>query len=125
ADLHPNRLQRADRRRGSRLYHRAGRAPGRLARSGDTKMQRIGNARFLGVLVFLAAALVAGCGEGQAPSGASVEEVRLTREDGRQVVTGTLANPSDRPLAGVAVEVALYDQPVEPGVTPIETIRVE
>lgn len=88
-------------------------------------MQRIGNARFLGVLVFLAAALVAGCGEGQAPSGASVEEFRLTREDGRQVVAGVLVNPSDRHLEGVAVEVALYDQPVEPGVAPVETMRVE
>ena len=88
-------------------------------------MQRIGNARFLGVLVFLAAALVAGCGEGQAPSGASVEEFRLTREDGRQVVAGVLVNPSDRHLEGVAVEVALYDQPVEPGVAPVETVRVE
>lgn len=87
-------------------------------------MHRMGTNRLFGMLV-LVVALAAGCGEAQAPSGVTVEEFRLTREDGRQVVTGTLANPSDRPLAGVAVEVALYDQPVEPGVTPIETIRVE
>lgn len=88
-------------------------------------MHRIGSARRFGVLVFTVAVLLAGCGEGDAPSGASVEEFRLTREDGRQVVAGVLVNPSDRHLEGVAVEVALYDQPVEPGVEPVETIRVE
>lgn len=87
-------------------------------------MHRTGTARLFGMLV-LAAALAAGCGEAQAPSGVTVEEFRLTREDEAQVVTGTLVNPSDRPLDGVAVEVALYDQPVEPGVMPVETVRVE
>ena len=87
-------------------------------------MHRTGTARLFGMLV-LAAALAAGCGEAQAPSGVTVEEFRLTREDEAQVVTGTLVNPSDRPLDGVAVEVALSDQPVEPGVRPVETVRVE
>ena len=89
-------------------------------------MYRIGSARLGGALVLMAALLLVGCGgEEDTPSGASVEEFRLTREEGRQVVAGVLVNPSDRHLEGVAVEVALYDQPVEPGIEPVETLRVE
>ena len=76
-------------------------------------------------MLALLTALAVGCGEAQAPSGVTVEEFRLTREDHTQVVTGILVNLSGRLLGGVAVEVALYDQPVEPGVAPVETVRVE
>ncbi len=70
--------------------------------------------------------LVAGCGGEQTALDAHVEGFRLVREeDGRQVVTGYLVNPTDRALASAVVNVDLYDQPVEPGVEPVETMRVE
>lgn len=84
--------------------------------------------RLLGAMLLVAAvALVVGCGgEERAASEAGVEEFRLTRaDDGRQVVAGVLVNPSDETIDSATIEVALYDQPVEPGVAPIETMRVE
>ena len=77
-------------------------------------------------MILLTAVGLAGCGEEQVPLDASVEEFRLVREeDGKQVVTGTLVNPTERPISSATVEVALYDQPVEPGVEPVETMRLE
>lgn len=77
-------------------------------------------------LIVLIAVATAGCGEEPAALDAEVEGFRLVREeDGRQVVTGTLVNPSERPISSATVEVALYDQPVEPGVEPVETMRLE
>ncbi len=71
-------------------------------------------------------ALAAGCGGEQPALTAHVEEFRLVREeDGKQVVTGLLVNPNDRPISSAIVDVDLYDQPVEPGVEPVETMRVE
>lgn len=70
--------------------------------------------------------LLVGCGGEQTTLDAHVEEFRLVREeDGKQVVTGLLVNPTDRALASATVNVDLYDQPVEPGVEPVETMQVE
>lgn len=70
--------------------------------------------------------LLAGCGAEQTSLTAQVEEFRLVREeDGKQVVTGFLVNPTDRALSSAVVNVDLYDQPVEPGVEPVETMQVE
>lgn len=77
-------------------------------------------------LIFLLGAFAAGCGDGPVPLDARVEEFHLVREeDGKQVVTGVLVNPNERPIAAATINVDLYDQPVEAGVEPVETIRVE
>lgn len=81
------------------------------------------------LLVTLAAALfvsaLAACGAERSPLDARVEEFRLVREeDGKQVVTGYLVNPNDRVIPSATVNVDLYDQPVEPGVEPIEEMKV-
>lgn len=77
-------------------------------------------------LLVLIAGIAVGCGEEPVPLDAEIEGFRLVREeDGRQVVTGTLINPTARPISSATVEVALYDQPVEPGVEPVETMRLE
>lgn len=74
----------------------------------------------------LIAVVAVGCGEEPVPLDAEVEGFRLVREeDGKQVVTGTLFNPTERPISSATVEVALYDQPVEPGVEPVETMRLD
>jgi hypothetical protein len=79
----------------------------------------------LAVLLLIAAVAV-GCGTEPVPLDASVEDFRLVREeDGKQVLIGTLVNPTERPISSATVEVALYDQPVEPGVEPVETMRLE
>ncbi len=89
-------------------------------------MSRIGTI-CLGCAVLLTAGALAACGgEPQAALDASVEEFRLVRdEDGKQVVTGVLVNPNDRAIASATINVDLYDQPVEPGVEPVETMQVE
>ncbi|MEM1043376.1 MAG: FxLYD domain-containing protein [Bacteroidota bacterium] len=70
--------------------------------------------------------LLAGCGGEQVALDAQVEDFRLVREeDGKQVVTGVLVNPTERTLASATVYVDLYDQPVEPGVEPVEAMQVE
>ena len=78
-------------------------------------------------VLLLAGALAAGCGgEEQRPLDASVEEFRLVREeDGRQVVAGVLVNPNEDAIDSATITVDLYDQPVEAGVEPVETMRVE
>jgi hypothetical protein len=77
-------------------------------------------------LMALIAVVAVGCGEEPVPLDAEVEGFRLVREeDGKQVVTGTLFNPTERPISSATVEVALYDQPVEPGVEPVETMRLD
>ncbi|MEP0545568.1 MAG: FxLYD domain-containing protein [Rhodothermales bacterium] len=77
-------------------------------------------------LMVLIAAVAVGCGEAPVPLDAEVEGFRLVREeDGKQVVTGTLFNPTERPISSATVEVALYDQPVEPGVEPVETMKLD
>ena len=77
-------------------------------------------------LLALIATVAVGCGEEPVPLDAEVEGFRLVREeDGKQVVTGTLFNPTERPISSATVEVALYDQPVEPGVEPVETMRLD
>lgn len=78
----------------------------------------------LGLLLTL---LAVGCGgEPRASLDVSVEEFRLVREeDGKQVVTGFLVNPNDREVASATIDVDLYDQPVEPGVEPVESMKVE
>ena len=77
-------------------------------------------------LILMIVAVAAGCGGETVPLDASIEDFRLVREeDGKQVLIGTLVNPSERPIASATVEVALYDQPVEPGVEPVETMRLE
>ena len=77
-------------------------------------------------LLLLIATFAVGCGEEPVPLDAEVEGFRLVREeDGKQVVTGTLFNPTERPISSATVEVALYDQPVEPGVEPVETMRLD
>lgn len=79
---------------------------------------------FLAFLL-LASAFVAGCGEAQSPLDARVEEFRLVREeDGTQVVTGYLFNPNERVIPSATVNVDLYDQPVEPGVEPVEEMKI-
>ena len=71
-------------------------------------------------------AFLIGCGGERTALTAQVEEFRLVREeDGKQVVTGFLVNPTDRDLSSAVVYVDLYDQPVEPGVEPVETMQVE
>jgi hypothetical protein len=81
--------------------------------------------RSLAVLLLIATVAV-GCGEEPVPLDAEVEGFRLVREeDGKQVVTGTIFNPTERPISSATVEVALYDQPVEPGVEPVETMRLD
>ena len=80
------------------------------------------------MLLIVAALVAAGCGgQDRAALEADVEDFRLVREaDGRQVVVGVFVNPSaSRPIASATVEVELYDQPVEAGVEPGETIRFE
>jgi hypothetical protein len=77
-------------------------------------------------VLLLASGLVAGCGGEQTPLDARVEEFRLVREeDGKQVVTGVLVNPNERPVSSATITVDLYDAPVEAGVEPVETMRVE
>ena len=77
-------------------------------------------------LMALIAVVAVGCGEEPVPLDAEVEGFRLVREeDGKQVVIGTLFNPTERPISSATVEVALYDQPVEPGVEPVETMRLD
>lgn len=77
-------------------------------------------------LLLLIAAVAGGCGEPEAALDAHVEEFRLVRgEDGKQVVTGVLVNPNEREIASATINVDLYDQPVEPGVEPVETMQVE
>lgn len=77
-------------------------------------------------VILLIAAVAVGCGAEPVPLDAAVEDFRLVREeDGKQVLIGTLVNPTERPIASATVEVALYDQPVEPGVEPVETMRLE
>lgn len=77
-------------------------------------------------LIVLIGAVAVGCGEEPVPLDAEIEGFRLVREeDGKQVVTGTLFNPTERPISSATVEVALYDQPVEPGVEPVETMRLD
>ena len=78
------------------------------------------------VLFVLAPFFAAGCGgEGRPALDAKVEEFRLVREnDGTQVVTGYLANPNERPISSATINVDLYDQPVEPGVEPVEEMKV-
>ena len=74
----------------------------------------------------LALSLTSCGGEPQAALDASVEEFRLVREeDGKQVVAGVLVNPNDRAIASATIDVDLYDQPVEPGVEPVEAMKVE
>ena len=77
--------------------------------------------------ILLAAVAASGCGgEPRAALNASVEEFRLVREeDGKQVVAGVLVNPNAREIASATIDVDLYDQPVEPGVEPIESMKVE
>ncbi len=70
--------------------------------------------------------LVTGCGREPSALTAHVEEFRLVREeDGKQVVTGVVVNPTEQALSSATVNVDLYDQPVEPGVEPVETMQVE
>jgi hypothetical protein len=76
--------------------------------------------------LLLLSAFVGGCGGEQSPLSAHVEEFRLVREeDGKQVVTGVLVNPNERPVSSATITVDLYDAPVEAGVEPVETMRVE
>ena len=78
------------------------------------------------LLLTVSALALTGCGEGPAALDASVEEFRLVRgEDGKQIVTGVLVNPNDREIASATIDVDLYVQPVEPGVEPVESMKVE
>ena len=88
-------------------------------------MSRVETVRRWGAMLLMGIALAA-CGAEQSALDANVEEFRLVRdEDGKQVVTGVLVNPNDREIASATIDVDLYDQPVEPGVEPIETMKVE
>ena len=84
------------------------------------------NVRRWGAILGVGIILAACGGEPRAALDANVEEFRLVRdEDGKQVVTGLLVNPNDREIASATINVDLYDQPVEPGVEPVETMQVE
>jgi hypothetical protein len=89
---------------------------------------RIRRPLFTMALTLLLAGVVAltGCGEAAPPLSAEVEGFRLIREaDGTQFVTGTLHNPSERPLRAAQISVDLYDGNGEEGAAPTESMRLE
>jgi hypothetical protein len=91
----------------------------------QTRTATLPSASLVLIALVLASGLLAACGEARAPLDARVEEFRLVREeDGKQVVTGYLVNPNERPIPSATIDVDLYDQPVEPGVEPIEEMKV-
>jgi hypothetical protein len=77
------------------------------------------------LLLALPAAFLGGCSGDSDARGASVRDLQLVRDNGEQIIRGSLLNTADRTIRGARVFVDLYDGSLADGTPPADSASFE
>jgi hypothetical protein len=70
-------------------------------------------------------AILGGCQGDDSPREATVEDLQLHRDNGEQVLRGTVVNTAERAIRGARLFIDLYDGPTEAGTEPVDALSFE
>lgn len=93
--------------------------------SNQMRTTTMGSSVLVALLFLVPILLTAGCAGEASPRGASVEGLQLVRDNGDQILRGSLVNTAERPIRGARIMVDLYEGPAEAGAQPADTASFE